>query len=609
MESRRQILDWLESDPSSTRYITAARKLDEIVDATSPEIRIAILRNIVIEPIAPYLKVLCSGFGLRLNLQFGNYDNLQEDVFQAASPLFEFKPDVVVLALRLQVLAPKLVLSYTSLTAAESHELSQTVLERVQDLVQAIRKRSPAVILVHNFERPAWPAYGILDTQSSDGQQNAIARLNQGLAERLRAIGSAFTVDLDGVLSRLGYDRAIDERYWHVGRAPYRTALLEQLSREYARFSAALKGKNKKCLVLDCDNTLWGGIVGEDGINGIKLSAHYPGSAYLEFQHAILDLYNRGVLLAINSKNNERDVLDVLERHPASVLKPNHFVAKKINWKDKATNLREIASELRIGTDSLVFLDDNPVECDYVRRELPEVEVVHSPPDPTRYRRLLQGLGWFDTLALTEEDKKRSGMYQQEVQRQRLRQESNNIEDYLRSLEMSVQIATADDYSIPRIAQLTQKTNQFNLTTRRYSEQDVRLMKDDPMVDVLYASAQDRFSDNGIIAVAIVRYENDLAAIDTFLMSCRVIGRGIEQTLLATVLEAARDRHCRSVQGEYIATAKNEPAKDLFAKNGFTPIEHPERGLWTRDLSLPLPQNPDWFREVKVHLEVTCTLV
>jgi FkbH-like protein len=601
MESRRQILDWLESDRSSTRYITAARRLDEIVDETLPEVRIAILRNIVIEPIAPYLKVECSRFGLRLNLQLGNYDNLQQDVFQPTSPLFEFKPDIVVLALRLQLLAPKLVLSYASLTAPQSEELGLTVLERVQDLVRAIRKRSTAVILVHNFEQPMFPAYGILDAQWSHGQRHAVARLNQGLAERLQAIGSAFAIDLDGVLSRLGYDRAIDDRYWHVGRAPYRPPLLEQLSREYARFSAALKGKNKKCLVLDCDNTLWGGIVGEDGINGIHLGADYPGSAYLEFHHAILDLYNRGILLAINSKNNERDVLDALERHPASLLKPAHFVAKKINWNDKATNLREIASELRIGTDSLVFVDDNPVECAYVQRTLPEVEVVQLPADPTSYRRVLQSLTWFDTLALTEEDRKRSGMYQQESQRQRLRQESDSIEDYLRSLEMSVQIAIADDYSIPRIAQLTQKTNQFNLTTRRYSEQDVRLMKDDPMIDVLYASVQDRFSDNGIIAVAIVRYEDDLAGIDTFLMSCRVIGRGIEQALLATILHAARDRHCRSVQGEYIATAKNEPAKNLFAQNGFTPLEHPERALWSRDLSLPLLQGPDWFREVKVN--------
>jgi len=600
MESRKQILDWLESSPSSTRYIAAARKLDEIVGETLPEIRIAILRNIVIEPIAPYLNVHCSRFGMHLNLQLGKYDNLQEDVFQAGSPLFGFNPDIVVLALRLQLLEPKLVLGYTSLTAAKAEELSVTVLERVQDLVRAIRKRSAAMILVHNFELPTWPAYGILDAKGSHGQRNAVARLNQGLAERLQSVTSAFVIDLDGALSRLGYDRAIDDRYWHVGRAPFRPLLLEQLSREYARFGAALKGMNKKCLVLDCDNTLWGGTIGEDGINGIQLGADHPGSAYLEFQYAILDLYNRGILLALNSKNNEADVLDVLERHPASLLKPAHFVAKKINWNDKATNLCEIASELRIGTDSLVFLDDNPVECVYVRRALPEVEVIQLPPDPTSYRRLLQSLDWFETLALTEEDKKRSGMYQQEVQRQRLRQENICIEDYLRSLEMSVRIAVADDFSIPRIAQLTQKTNQFNVTTRRYSEQDVRLMKDDPMTDVLFASVQDRFSDNGIIAVAIVRYENALARIDTFLMSCRVIGRGIEQTLLAKVLQAARDRHCRSVHGEYIATAKNELAENLFAQNGFTSLEHPERSLWIRDLSLPLLQKPDWFREVNV---------
>jgi FkbH-like protein len=600
MNSRKQVLDWLESDPSSTRYITAARRLDEISDETLPEIRLAMLRNIVLEPIAPYLKVHSSRAGMQLRLQLGNYDNLQEDVFQAGSPLFEFKPDIIVMALRLQLLAPKLVLSYTSLTQAESEELAAQVLERVEDLVRAIRERSAAVILVHNFERPVRPAYGILDAQRTHGQLNTINRVNQALAKKLQAIGGAFVVDLDGLLSRLGYDQGLDQRYWHVGRAPYRPRLLEQLSREYVRFSAALKGKNKKCLVLDCDNTLWGGVVGEEGINGIHLGANYPGSAYVEFQHAILDLYNRGILLALNSKNNEGDVMDVLEKHPSSLLRPSHFVAKKINWNDKATNLQEIAAELRIGIDSLVFVDDNPVECAYVRSALPEVQVVQLPVDPTGFRGALQSLEWFDTLTLTKEDERRSEMYQRESQRQELRQKSQTLEGYLQSLEMILEIGSADAFSIPRIAQLTQKTNQFNLTTRRYTEDDVRLMTEDPQTDVFYGSVRDRFDNSGIIAVAIVRYENDCAWIDTLLMSCRVIGRGIEQTLLATVVQAARNRHCRSVQGEYIPTAKNALAKDLFSQNGFTPVDHSERSLWIRELSLPPLPHPDWFQEVNI---------
>jgi len=600
MNSRKQVLDWLESDPSSTRYITAARRLDEISDEALPEIRVALLRNIVIEPIVPYLKVHSGRAGLQLRLQLGNYDNLQEDVFQSGSPLFEFRPDVVIMALRLQLLAPKLVLSYTSLSPAESEELVAQVLARVDDLVRAIRERSAGVILVHNFERPAWPAYGILDLQRTHGQVNTIHRLNEQLAERLQRIGGAFVVDLDGLLSRLGYDQGLDQRYWHVGRAPYRPRLLEQLAREYVRFAAALKGKNKKCLVLDCDNTLWGGVVGEDGINGIRLEPNYPGSAYLEFQHAVLDLYHRGILLALNSKNNEADVLEVLEKHPSSLLRPSHFVAKRINWNDKATNLQEIAAELRIGIDSLVFVDDNPVECAYVGSALPEVQVLQLPADPTGFRGALQSLEWFDTLTLTKEDQRRSEMYQRESQRQQLREKSQTLEGYLRSLEMVVEIGAADAFSIPRIAQLTQKTNQFNLTTRRYSEDDVRLMTEDPRTDVFYTSLRDRFDDSGIIAVAIVRYENERATIDTLLMSCRVIGRGIEQTLLATMLEAARNRHCESVEGEYVPTAKNALVKDLYSQNGFTPVDHPERSLWRRELSLPPLAHPDWFQEVKI---------
>jgi FkbH-like protein len=222
------------------------------------------------------------------------------------------------------------------------------------------------------------------------------------------------------------------------------------------------------------------------------------------------------------------------------------------------------------------------------------------PADPAGFRGALQSLEWFDTLTLTKEDQRRSEMYQRESQRQQLREKSQTLEGYLRSLEMIVEIGAADAFSVPRIAQLTQKTNQFNLTTRRYTDDDIRLMAEDPRTDVFYASVRDRFDDSGIIAVAIVQYESERARIDTLLMSCRVIGRGIEQTLLAAIFQAARNRHCLSVEGEYIPTAKNALVKDLYSQNGFTPVDRPERSLWQRELSLPLLAHPDWFQEVKI---------
>jgi FkbH-like protein len=599
-KDKREILNWLKSDPTPARYVSAARRLDELVDDGSPEIRVAVLRNATIDPIVPYVKAHFHDIGLRPKLYLGNYDNVHQDVFDKGSPLFEFQPDIIILAMRLHTLQPRLVFNYAALSPEECDVNATEVLERIAVILRAIRERSPALLLVHNFERPIFPAYGVLDPQWAHGQQNTILRLNARLGEQLVALGGAFVVDLDGILSRVGYEQGLDDRYWHIGRAPYKPPVLLRLADQYVRFAAALKGKNRKCLVLDCDNTLWGGVIGEDGINGIRLGNTYPGSAYVEFQAAILDLYHRGVLLALNSKNNEKDALEVFEQHPSSLLKPEHFVAKRINWQDKALNLREIAAELNIGMDSLVFVDDNPVECAYVRECLPQVEVVQLPSDPTGHRRLLQSLNYFDSLTLTQEDRRRSSMYQTEVRRKQLQNESKTIEDYLGSLEMTVEIGHADGFTIPRIAQLTQKTNQFNLTTRRYSEEEIRDMAADLSTDIFQVSLKDRFDDNGIIAVAILRYENEAARIDTLLMSCRVIGRGVEQVILAHLAEAARERGCRRLDGEYIPTAKNGLVKDLFQNNGFTSVPNDTHGLWLRNLSEPPLTSPSWFQEIRI---------
>ncbi|MBV9998733.1 MAG: HAD family hydrolase [Verrucomicrobia bacterium] len=597
-KDKREILDWLKADPSPARYVSAARRLDALADDDAPEIRVAILRNATIDPVVPYIKAQFHDAGLRPQIYLGNYDNVHQDVFDRGSPLFEFRPDVIILAMRLHTLQPRLVFNYAALSPEEGECHAAEALERVAGILRAIRERSPALILAHTFERPIYPAYGVLDPHWAHGQQNTTLRLNARLGEQVTALGGAFLVDLDGILSRVGYEQGLDDRYWHISRAPYKPPVLIRLADQYVRFAVALRGKNRKCLVLDCDNTLWGGVIGENGINGIRLGNTYPGSAYVEFQAAILDLYHRGVLLAPNSKNNEKDALEVFERHPSSLLKPEHFVAKRINWQDKALNPREIAADLNIGIDSLVFVDDNPVECAYVRECLPEVEVVQLPSDPTGYRRLLQSLNYFDSLTLTQEDRRRSSMYQTEQRRRQVQTESKTIEDYLGSLEMTITIGHADAFTIPRVAQLTQKTNQFNLTTRRYSEEDIRALAINPSTDLFHASLKDRFDDNGVIAAAIVRYEGDAARIDTLLMSCRVIGRGVEQVILAHLEKAARARGCCRLEGEYIPTPKNGLVRDLFRNNGFVSVPDDAQGLWLRNLSEPPLTPPPWFGEI-----------
>ncbi len=587
----------LDAQPTLAKMLAAARKIDARRETLVP-VRFAVLRNYTVEPGFPAaLSIESARRGLGASLYLGDFDNVQGDVFDAQSPLYASEPDVCVLALRLHVLAPKLALEFAGLAGDEKQRLVDAVTERMRGFVAALRERTRAIILVHAFEVPARPSLGILDASKADGQRATIDGLNAALAATCRDHG-AYLVDINAEIATLGHECALDDRYWHIARAPYTLALQTRLARTYVAFAAALKGKNKKCLVLDCDNTLWGGVIGEDGIAGIKLGATSPGSAFVEFQAAILDLYHRGILLALNSKNNEADAMEVFQTHPQSLLKSEHFVARRINWTDKATNLREIAAELNIGVDSLVFIDDNPVECRLVRERVPEVETIELPPDPSRYARLLRDLTLFDTLTLSDEDRRRSAMYRAESARTQLAASSGSMAEFLTSLEMTLRIARGDAFTIPRIAQLTQKTNQFNLTTRRYTEAEIAAMLADDACDVLCVELKDMFDNAGIIAVALTRDDGDDVLIDTYLMSCRVIGRGVEEALLAKLAAAARARGRTRLVGEYLPTAKNELVRDFYQRLGFTERTGSDRRFWTLDLTAANPQAPTWFAAI-----------
>ena len=348
---------------------------------------------------------------------------------------------------------------------------------------------------------------------------------------------------------------------------------------------AAIELKRKKCIIVDLDNTLWSGILGEDGDRGIKLGGDYPGNAFLLFQEYLLELNKKGVLLAVCSKNNENDVFDLWKKHPSVILKEEHFAAYKINWSNKAENIKQLAEELNLGLDSFVFLDDNPAERELVKQLLPEVTVPEFPKQPYMLPPFMQEVvnSYFKLYKLTSADTSKTQQYKENLKRANFQQMFSNINDYLCSLNIELSIKPANKFTLPRLAQLTQKTNQFNLTTFRYTETDL-LSQLENGADVYSLSVKDRFGDSGITGVCIIKFEGEAAIIDSFLMSCRILGKGIEKAFLFFCLQQLQHKGVNTVLTKYIATPKNSQVKDFLDKNGFICMkDSPEQKVYRND--------------------------
>jgi FkbH-like protein len=576
--------------------------------APLPSLDLVILRNVVLEPIAPYLRYLAYGMGHNARVHFGEFDQVFQEAVGGRREFLNEETTGVLLFTALDVLSWNLSRNFSALSASDVRREVDQIAAFIDAVLAGLRRQTPAMILWHSFELPLPPALGILDGQRADGQTAVVAQLNERLRSALAGAGSAYLVDMNACRARVGAASFRDARYWHIGRAPYSREALREIAQQDFTFLRALKGKQKKCLVLDCDDVLWGGIVGEDGLGGIKLGRTYPGSAYYELQQEIVSLHHRGVILAICSKNNEADVWEVFRNHPDMLLREEHIAAARINWRDKATNLRELAAELNLGLDSFLFVDDSEVECELVRSVLPEVEVLHLPRDSAvEHRDRLAAAGWFDTLTLSEEDRLRASSYKAETARTKLRGDSPDLETYFRSLEMVVQIRPADRLSIPRLAQLTQKTNQFNMTTRRYSDEQITRLAAGGSSDVLGLRLSDRFGDAGLVGVGILRYEGADAIIDTFLLSCRVLGRGVEDAFLVQCLRRAKARGARTAVAEFIKTAKNQIAADFYPTRGFRPVD--SGAVQRLELSLDSfsGSEPAFFKRIETFEDLTHT--
>lgn len=565
-------------------------------------LRIALLRNTTLDNLVTFINYYAHKESFSPSIEIGEYDNYMQEAIDVCSPLYTATPDAIIISLYPEAFSDKLWNSFCSLNENQIQDEASRFLNTIERLVSLIRRQSDAAILVHNWPVPTAPSFGIFDYQSATKQIYTVRMVNQQLRDMASALPGVYVIDVDLVQSRLGSHRFHDRRFWHYARSPYSMEAVRVLAKEHIKYFCALKGKNRKCLILDCDNTLWGGIVGEDGVNGLQLGESYPGSCYQDMQKAIIDLHQRGILLALCSKNNEADVLEVFKNHPGMLIKEEHIVSQMINWNDKATNIQQIALDLNIGLDSLVFVDDNPFEIELVQKMLPMVHTIKLPKDsPEIYADLIRNCGCFDTLTFSDEDRRRSDMYKAEASRKRAASTftANSLDEYYRYLEMHAKIHRATPMAIPRLAQLTQRTNQFNLTTQRYSEAEILALCTGESSRVYSLHLTDRFGELGIVGEVILKKEAGICQIDTFLLSCRVIGRGVENLLLKFCEDVANDWKCTELYGRYLPTRKNEQVKDFYLKNGFCLVKKVNNELhFCLSLEKKLPK-PEFFLKIE----------
>jgi len=531
--------------------------------AVASELPIHVLRSFTVEGIEQPLKHHLAVLGLSPRLTFGGYGTMMQEALTGGLWNGDAPPQIVLAALTLQEIDPEY---------GKPGWKAEVARRECEALFDALRSATRANILVNTFLPPLHPDQELWLARDGSDVRSQVAELNRFVVEYVRRHAPQFALaDFGHYLARLGAEAAIEERGRYLWRAPFKAPFLDLYARDVARVARVLKGAAKKCLVLDCDNTLWGGIVGEDGPLGIKLDRHeYPGKAYYDFQSGIMRLADRGVLVALCSKNNETDVLEVLNTHPACQLNSAMLSSMKLNWQDKAANIRSIAEDLNVGLDSLVFVDDNPAECEAVRAMLPEVTVLQAPAQAHELPGLLFRDGLFDSGGVTQEDRGRAGSYKSDRQRRALCGSFATVEEYLASLNMVATIHEAKPSEMPRVAQLMQRTNQFNLTTRRHSEQHIKALCGRQDAAVFVVCLRDRFGDLGLVGVMIAEREGATAQIDSLLLSCRALGRCLERAFAAHVLKTlTANWNVAAWMAEFVPTAKNAQARGFWIDMGF----------------------------------------
>jgi FkbH-like protein len=597
-EMLRSVLAAVGESPAS--YLEAARQVDrwEPAQLGFRQVRVSFVSTFTIEVLLPYLAVEGARRSLAVRSSVAPFGQLEQQVLDPDSAVYRSDPHVIVVAARAGDAAPALIHEFVRLPRAEVEREVEHFVGRLENLLRAVRRHSRAQVLLWNQTMPVRLAAGIADARLDLSQTDTIANVNRRLASVCRCTPGAYVFDVCRVANEVGLARWEDPKLLHLARIPLSAAAQMATAKRLARYLNALTTAPRKCLVLDLDNTLWGGVLGEEGAAAIGLGQDYPGNAFKAFHQELRSYRDRGTLLAIASKNDASAVVEVFERHPDCVLRWGDFAATQIHWNDKAASLVAIAEELGISTEGLAFFDDSPVEREWVRARVPEVQVIDVPADPTRYGAALDESGAFDHVVLTDEDRKRTELYRNDAERRQLARSVTSVEEFLRALQMRVTLCAIDSVALGRVAQLVAKTNQFNVTVRRQSQADIERIIAQGAIAVSMR-IEDRFGDNGLVGVAIALEEpRGAASIDTFLMSCRVLGRRAEAALLHAVADRAIARGATRLVVEYVRTKKNAVVAGFLPASGFTPV--PDRtGWWQLDLSAGSPPLPDLFEVVE----------
>ena len=550
------------------QLLKLARRYAKSYVTGEKDLRVAVLGSYSIQHFVSVLRFLLHEEGIDANIYEGEYDGILMDVLNDDSELYEFKPSIVILLPSIKDIKEFPILGSD---AEAVEQLADKQVQLYQGIWNKLEASLGCQILQANFVLPIERALGNLESNYEYSHSVYYKKINAKLEQKRG--GNVTIMDMDywaGVVGKINW---FDNSSYYLSKTGFRMDYIGIVAEVFVKQIMALTGKVKKCLVLDLDNTLWGGVVGDDGCMGIQLDPNNAiGEAYRAFQQYVLQLKERGVILAVCSKNEEDIAKEPFEKNDKMILKLDDISCFIANWEDKAGNIRTIASKLNIGVDSLVFFDDNPAEREIVKKFVPEVLVVDVPEDPADYVQALSLCMPFEWGQLTGEDFKRTQSYLQNSKRQELESSFVNYDEYLQALDMIGSVDEIDEYSKERFAQLINKSNQFNLRTIRYTEAAIEQMMQEENTKLLAVSLKDKFSDYGIISCVILKKDGEECFTDTWVMSCRVLKRGVEEFAFSHVCDMARSMGCSKLVGEYIPTAKNRMVKDFYPGFGFEKI-------------------------------------
>jgi FkbH-like protein len=545
-------------------------------------VRLALVGDAAMQQLASLLMVLFAEQGVRLEVWEGPFDGIELQAYDSNSELYRFAPDFIAIMNVTQALRTR----YYGRTSPGA-EFLENEYRRITSIWDALREHAAAPIIQSNLVLPIERVFGNFDHKIPDSLYSVVSALNGRIADGARSRNQVYVNDVESVASNIGRRNWYDNRFWNMYKSLCALEHLPLVAQNLIDVVLSIRGRAVKCVVLDLDNTLWGGVIGDDGVDGIALGAHGDGESFYEFQSFLLELQKRGVLLAVCSKNNPENALKPFLEHSEMVLRREHITVFVANWEDKAQNISRIREKLNIGFDSMMFLDDNPFERNLVRSLLPDVIVPELPEEPAEYIRAICELNLFETSSYSAEDSQRTEMYRQRAEGEEMQAAFSSVEEYLRSLEMEITVGRFESKRIPRIAQLMQRSNQFNLTTRRRSEAECEELMHNLACYPIFAELKDRLGNHGLISIVVAWPREEELFLSDWLMSCRVLTRGVEQFLMNHCVDYAASLGKKWVTAEYRPTPKNAMVKNFYRQFGFEPCAGADDGSFRFRLEVP----------------------